>query len=92
MLGLYASTDSLTREVFLCHYKNASSELQILRISNVNKWYFERVVFPGEMLLFEAPEEAVLEIHSCAKVTAILADTISCSSLRVHEELYPLEN
>ncbi len=38
----------------LCSYKNQTPTVQIIRITNIPNWYFERVVFPGELLLFEA--------------------------------------
>ena len=33
----------------LCSYKNKTSTVQIIRITNISHWYFERVVFPGEL-------------------------------------------
>ena len=30
----------------ICCYVNASSKIQIARITNIPGWYFERVVFP----------------------------------------------
>ncbi len=38
----------------LCCYVNATSRIQIARITNIANWYFERVVFPGQRLVFEA--------------------------------------
>ncbi|MBW4442867.1 MAG: DUF1830 domain-containing protein [Plectolyngbya sp. WJT66-NPBG17] len=70
----------------LCCYVNATSQIQIARITNVPSWYFERVVFPGQRLLFEAPSNAQLEIHTGMMASAILSDTIPCSSLMVNEE------
>ncbi len=70
----------------LCCYVNATSQIQIARISNVPNWYFERVVFPGQRLLFEAISNAQLEIHTGMMASAILSDTIPCSSLMVSEE------
>jgi Domain of unknown function (DUF1830) len=67
----------------LCSYRNTTNQIQILRIANVAHWYFERVVFPGEHLLFEAPSEADLEINTGHEITAILSDRIPCSHLRV---------
>jgi hypothetical protein len=46
-------------------------------------WTYERVVFPGQQLLFEAPPEAELEIHTSHPVSAILSDRITCTRLRV---------
>ena len=63
----------------LCCYVNATSQIQIARITDVPNWYFERVVFPGQRLIFEA-------IHTGMMASAILSDTIPCSTLVVHEE------
>ena len=73
-----------------CHYVNHTSKLQIARIENVANWYFERVVFPGQHLVFEALSEAILEIHTSEMATTILADRIPCTELRYTETLEPL--
>ncbi|MEC4986255.1 MAG: DUF1830 domain-containing protein [Oscillatoria sp. PMC 1068.18] len=69
----------------LCCYVNATSKVQIARITNIDNWYFERVVFPGQRLVFEAIPEALLEIHTGMMASAILDDTIPCTRLRVDE-------
>lgn len=75
----------------LCCYVNATSNIQVARICNIPNWYFERVVFPGQRLFFEAFPEAQLEINT-GMATTILADKISCDELRVEEgDLYSLE-
>ncbi|MEG4803668.1 DUF1830 domain-containing protein [Microcoleus sp. ARI1-B5] len=71
----------------LCYYANATNQIQVVRIGNIPNWYFERVVFPGQRLMFEAAAEAVLEIHSGAVASAILSDKIPCYVLRVIEEV-----
>lgn len=43
---------------------NATHQIQVVRIGNIPNWYFERVMFPGQRLMFEAAAEAVLEIHT----------------------------
>jgi len=78
--------DSLPSEQpgkILCAYVNATSQIQIARIVNVPNWYFERVIFPGQRLLFEAPPDAQMEIHTSTKVCAILSDKILCNRLRI---------
>ena len=67
----------------LCCYVNASSRMHIARITNIPNWYFERVVFPGQRLVFEAPPEALLEIHKGSMASAILGDTIPCDSIQI---------
>lgn len=69
----------------LCCYVNATSKIQVARISNIPNWYFERVVFPGQRLVFEAPREAQLEIHTGMMASAILSDKISCDRLAINE-------
>ena len=68
-----------------CHYKNTTSRLQILRIENVPNWYFERVIFPGQSLIFHTAPEALLEVHSYEMATAVIADRIPCSQLLCKE-------
>ena len=70
----------------LCCYVNATSKMQIARITNVENWYFERVVFPGQRLLFEALSDAQLEIHTGMMASAILSDTIPCNRLAIHDD------
>ncbi|BAY11445.1 DUF1830 domain-containing protein [Calothrix sp. NIES-2098] len=69
----------------LCCYMNATSKIQVARITNIPNWYFERVVFPGQRLVFEAPPEAQMEIHTGMMASAILSDTIPCTRLAINE-------
>jgi hypothetical protein len=69
----------------LCCYVNATSQMQIARITNIPNWYFERVVFPGQRLVFEALPEAQLEIHTGMMASAIISDRIPCDRLSVVE-------
>lgn len=71
----------------VCCYVNATSKIQVARITNIPNWYFERVIFPGQRLVFEALPQAQLEIHSGAMASAILADIIACDRLRIETEL-----
>ncbi|MEG4496485.1 DUF1830 domain-containing protein [Microcoleus sp. F10-C6] len=71
----------------LCYYANVTNLTQVVRIENIPNWYFERVMFPGQRLMFEAAAEAVLEIHTGAVASAILSDKIPCYVLRVIEEV-----
>ncbi len=70
----------------VCCYVNATSQIQIARICNIANWYFERVVFPGQRLVFEAISEAVLEIHTGMMASAILSDKIPCDRLSIGEK------
>jgi Domain of unknown function (DUF1830) len=68
---------------FLCSYLNPTSKIQVVRITNVPNWYFERVVFPAQTLLFEVMPGAVLEVHSGMMASSILSDRIACEQLAV---------
>ena len=70
---------------FECCYVNATSQIQVARITNIPNWYFERVVFPGQRLVFKALSTALLEIHCGMMATAIVSDTIPCENLRVNQ-------
>ena len=71
----------------LCGYVNATSWIQIIRITNIPNWYFERVVFPGQRLWFKALPSADLEIHTGIIASAILSNKIHCDNLQI-KELY----
>lgn len=85
MQTLDAIPDKKRSERLTCSYINATSSIQVARITNIENWYFERVVFPGQRLMFEAVPEAKLEIHTGMMASSILADTIPCEKLRVRE-------
>lgn len=65
----------------LCSYINVTSRIQVLRITNVPKLQFEKVIFPGQRLLFEAVPEAKLEI----KLSELTSKSIPCKHLQVAE-------
>lgn len=87
MAQIFDPIPSDAKAYILCCYVNATNKIQIVRISNIANWYFERVVFPGQRLVFEALPDAQLEIHSGMMASAILADTIPCDRLRIEAEL-----
>ncbi len=63
----------------LCCYMNVTSGIQIIRITNIPLCHLERVVFPGQRLMFEALPEAELEIQS----SEIASRHIPCQQLGV---------
>ena len=70
----------------LCCYFNKTSKVQVGRITNIPDQYFERVIFPGQRLLFEAIPEAELEIHTGYMASSILSDHIKCDRLSLEKE------
>jgi hypothetical protein len=89
MAQIFDPLPSGSIESIVCCYVNATSRIQVARITNIPNWYFERVIFPGQRLVFEAFPDALLEIHCGMIASAILSDTISCETLRIQEEPSP---
>lgn len=82
------SISSTKSSRILCSYANVTNQIQIARIANIPSWYFERVVFPQEYLLFEAPPDARLEIYRGGDSgTTLLWDQIECDRLQVRENV-----
>ena len=73
------------KSFLLCCYVNATNQIQVARITNIENWYFERVVFPGQRLVFEAIPGAQLEIHTGMMASSIISDTIPCEKLTFSE-------
>lgn len=69
----------------VCSYGNSTTQIQIIRITNISNCYLERVVLPGQRLIFAATPEAQLEIHTNTNITTIILDKISCQDLILNE-------
>lgn len=76
-------TDSYCQ--FLCGYANSTSAVQVVRIVNIPNWYFERVIFPGQRLLFEAKLDAELEVYTSCRGQPALVKTIPSLYLQVEQ-------
>ncbi|NJL47206.1 MAG: DUF1830 domain-containing protein [Leptolyngbyaceae cyanobacterium SM2_5_2] len=69
-----------SRKIF-CRYTNHTPQFQIVRISNIPHWFFERTVIPHGYILFDAFQDAQLELHTSTMMDSILSDTIPCIQL-----------
>jgi hypothetical protein len=86
MAQLIDPVPSNASDLICCCYINATSKIQVARITNIPNWYFERVVFPGQRLLFEALPEGQLEIHTGMMASSILSDTIPCVQIQITDD------
>ena len=68
-----------------CEYINQTETAQVATISNISGFHFERTVFPGQRLTFDAVPEAVLEVSTGSMASAIVCDRIPCLRLRAAE-------
>lgn len=84
MVQSFSSLPANWSNRILCYYENATNQVQLARIANIPNWLYERVVFPGQRLLFEAIPDALLEVHICTTSMTLL-DEIPCPQLRVKE-------
>lgn len=76
--------------LMLCSYENGTNSLQMIRIVNTPGCCLERVIFPGERFLFEAPVRAELEVHTTQSSQTVLAKTVPCDRLQVRQtSFYP---
>lgn len=63
----------------LCSYTNTTPHIQVIQLRTSPPSPWQRVVFPGERLMFEALAEAQLEIY----VNENAMSLIPCQNLRV---------
>lgn len=69
----------------LCYYRNSTKKIQIIRITNIPNWHFEKIVFPQQRLMFEACPEAYLQIYREIMGFFILSEQIQCHLLCAKE-------
>jgi hypothetical protein len=57
----------------------------VIQIVNIPDWHFERVIFPGQRLLFYAPPNAAIEVQTSYYGQAILVKKIPGVQLEVKQ-------
>ncbi|WP_026100860.1 DUF1830 domain-containing protein [Synechococcus sp. PCC 7336] len=65
----------------LCYYFNASDRVQVAKLSSGSHRDWEKVVFPCDRILFDAPEDALLEVYASNDRQAVLTHRLSCREL-----------
>lgn len=65
-----------------CFYINATSQAQTVLIRNIDNSSRQRVVFPGQRLVFEAATSALLVILNIEGNKASVIDVVPCRQLR----------
>jgi hypothetical protein len=74
-----------TSSQLLYSYVNTTTSLQVIQIVNIPDWHFERVIFPGQRLLFYAPPNAAIEVQTSYFGQAILVKKIPGVQLEVKQ-------
>ena len=75
----------LSRSV-LCCYGNYTERIQVGIVTRDSGENFERVLFPGDKFLFEAPVSSSLELYIELGGKTVLFDRIACSRLQTKNE------
>lgn len=82
MMYLETSNSTVSNSTgMLCYYANTSGQMQIARIMQGSVRMFERVVFPGQRVLFNAPADAELEVQTRAIANLLFSERIPCVQL-----------
>ena len=71
-------------DFILCCYQNPKASIQVIRSTSfdIPKWHLERVIFPGQRLMFYAPPQAKLKVYNGSLAESLLSDTIPCDRLQ----------
>jgi hypothetical protein len=75
-----------------CIYRNESEITQIIRISQTNFAFFERVVLPNQCIHFCASADALLEVCEGVMSGLIQSDTIPCYQLAIATDMDMKQN
>ncbi|GBO53810.1 hypothetical protein APA_1758 [Pseudanabaena sp. lw0831] len=75
-----------------CIYRNESEIMQIIRISQTNVAFFERVVLPNQCIQFSTSADAFLEVCEGVISGSIQSDTIPCYQLAIATDLNMKQN
>ncbi|WP_448561934.1 DUF1830 domain-containing protein [Trichothermofontia sp.] len=70
-------------ELLLCYYTNQTQQLQVIKITDKPELNFERVIFPGQRLMFQAPPTSQLQVYSRTAVATLNREMIPCEQLQV---------
>jgi hypothetical protein len=85
MVELSSAPASNCPDVIVCHYMNATNQIQMVRIPSLTNGHrSERMIFPSERILFEAEPDAILEVYQGADIDT-QPEQIPCVSLQMKE-------
>ena len=76
----------------LFYYRNSTNQLQIIRVGQTNQQTLEKIIFPGELLMFHASPNSQLEIQSRTTNGLTVVECFPCAQLQVFEKsiVYPI--
>jgi hypothetical protein len=84
MVASNGSPFSATATAILCYYVNTKTTMQIARIPDPVNGKPERIVLPGQGILFETLPESEIEIYTYSKTNGeTLLKAIPCLQIQV---------
>ncbi|MGF1604300.1 MAG: DUF1830 domain-containing protein [Thermosynechococcaceae cyanobacterium] len=89
MIQLIDRPTCSTKKTILCRHINTTGSVQIARLANLSCNDLEKVLFPGDRLVFKATSDAYLEIYTPEICSALLAERIWCPQLRCDSSVEP---
>ena len=81
-----SSPDPGSDSVRACGYRNSSDRMVILRCCGPDQFYLERVVFPFEVLTFQCPPAAEVEVWTHGLGGPDLLETLRIEDLVIDAE------
>ncbi|PZO35102.1 MAG: hypothetical protein DCF17_19435 [Shackletoniella antarctica] len=82
---LTSGSPTQTSPPMLCYHINNTCDTQNVRVMSEAMCHFERIVFAGERILFEAFPGSYLEIYS-SRLEGTRMSRVACRLLRVNDE------
>jgi hypothetical protein len=88
------NTDNLENQLnqLTCIYRNESEIMQIIRISQTNAAFFEKVILPNQCIQFSSSADALLEVCEGIMSGSVYSDRIPCYQLAIATDLDMKQN
>ncbi len=69
----------------LCYYTNSTRKMQLIRVTDSQNLYLEKIVFPQQRILLEALPKGKLEIYTNQAGNPRCVQIIPCQNLQVNQ-------
>lgn len=80
----FNSTIDRLSDCIFCFYTNMNDRIQVIKITNIPNYYWEKTIFPRQRLIFEGTSSAFLEVYN-SDDTVNPSNIIHCQKLQITE-------
>lgn len=91
MKDFYNSTINHLSDCIFCFYTNMNDRIQVIKVTNIPNYYWEKTIFPRQRLIFKGTSSAFLEIYN-SNDTVNPSNIIHCQQLQIIEEVFLVES